>query len=62
MSNTELRQFIHDLRNPLNNISMNAELGLLLCESSGNNTDIAKAFDTIVARCEQMAEQLNILE
>jgi len=58
----ETRKLIHDIRNPLNNISINAELGKLVLERKG---DIAKAkeiFTTIINACKSCSDELEKLK
>ena len=54
-------KLVHDVRNPLNTISVNAELGKLSLEKSA---DIAKAqeiFSKIIVECRKCSEKLEIL-
>ena len=44
-------RLIHDLRNPLNSISINAELGKLTLERTGDIDRAMRIFDTILAEC-----------
>lgn len=46
-------QFIHDLRNPLNTISMNAELGKLTLERTGDIRKAIGIFEIIIAESRQ---------
>lgn len=58
----EARKLIHDIRNPLNNISINAELGKLVLERKG---DIAKAqeiFTIIINACKSCSDELEKLK
>lgn len=58
----ETKKLIHNIRNPVNTISMNAELGKLCLERT---EDIAKAteiFDIILRECRQCGEQVNALK
>jgi len=47
----ELNKIIHDLRNPLNNISINAELAKLLVEQGGEKQRIIAAIEQIMLQC-----------
>ncbi len=53
---------IHDIRNPLNSIAMNAELGKLVLESGGDTTKAVCAFETILEACRTCSEQLVALK
>lgn len=49
-----LRELIHDARNPLNVISMNAELALMLYESPSNVDKVQSVLSTIVAQSSEL--------
>jgi signal transduction histidine kinase len=55
---SEKNQFVHDLRNPLNTISINAELGKLTLERTGDIRKAISIFDTILAECRQCSHVL----
>ena len=55
----EKNRFVHDLRNPLNTISINAELGKLTLERTGDVRKAISIFETILAECRQCS---NVLE
>jgi len=44
-------RFIHDVRNPLNTISINAELGKLTLERTGDIHKAISIFEAILAEC-----------
>ncbi len=44
-------KLIHDLRNPLNNISINAELGRLTLVRTGDIDRAIQIFETILEEC-----------
>ena len=59
---TKFAKLVHDVRNPLNTISVNAELGKLNLEK---NADIIKAqeiFAKIILECRKCSEKLDILK
>lgn len=55
-------KFVHDLRNPLNTISINAELGKLTLERTGDIRKAINIFDTILAECQQCSYVLESLQ
>ncbi len=52
-------KLIHDLRNPLNNISINAELGRLVLERTGDIERTIKIFETILEECRACSARLD---
>lgn len=58
----EKNQFVHDLRNPLNTISVNAELGRLTLERTGDIRKAISIFETIMAECRQCSQLLETLQ
>lgn len=58
----EKNRFIHDLRNPLNTISVNAELGKLTLERTGDIRKAISIFETILTECRQCNHVLNELK
>jgi signal transduction histidine kinase len=57
-------RFIHDLRNPLNTISMNAELGKLTLERTGDIRKAISIFEIIIAeshQCSRVLEELKAI-
>lgn len=58
----EKNQFIHDLRNPLNTISINAELGKLTLERTGDVRKAISIFDTILTECHHCGHILDELK
>lgn len=46
-------QLIHDVRGPLNTISINAELAKLLAQKSGAADSISSALDVILRECQR---------
>ncbi|HEX7763237.1 MAG TPA: histidine kinase dimerization/phospho-acceptor domain-containing protein [Cellvibrio sp.] len=58
----EKNRFVHDLRNPLNTISVNAELGKLTLERTGDIRKAISIFDTILAECRQCSQLLEGLQ
>ena len=59
---SEKNRFVHDLRNPLNTISINAELGKLTLERTGDIRKAISIFDTILAECRQCSYVLETLQ
>lgn len=55
-------RFVHDLRNPLNTISINAELGKLTLERTGDVRKAISIFETILAECRQCSHVLETLQ
>lgn len=53
---------IHDVRNPLNTISMNAELGKLALQTRGDINKAIEVFDTILRECKVCGEKLSDLK
>lgn len=49
---------IHDVRNPLNTISMNAELGKLALQTRGDVDKAIQVFDTILRECKVCGDKL----
>lgn len=58
----EKNRFVHDLRNPLNTISINAELGKLTLERTGDIRKAISIFETILAECRQCSQVLETLQ
>jgi signal transduction histidine kinase len=58
----EKNRFVHDLRNPLNTISINAELGKLTLERTGDVRKAIAIFETILAECRQCSSILESLK
>lgn len=55
-------QFVHNLRNPLNTISVNAELGRLTLERTGDIRKAISIFETILLECRQCSHLLDGLQ
>lgn len=53
---------IHDIRNHLNTISMNAELGKLTVEQKKDPEKLIKILDVILRECQQCSHQLTELK
>lgn len=58
----EKSRLLHDLRNPLNTISINAELGKLTLERTGDIRKAISIFDTILAECRQCGRLLELAQ
>lgn len=52
---------IHDVRNPLNTISMNAELGKLALQTRGDIDKAIQVFETILRECKVCGDKLSDL-
>lgn len=51
-SSTEsIHQLMHELRNPLNTISMNAELANLMLQEERDSSEIIVLMERIIAQC-----------
>lgn len=53
---------IHDIRNPLNTISINAELGKLTLQKSGDVQKAIQVFETILAECQLCSQRITELK
>ena len=58
----ETDRLIHNIRNPLNAISVNAELGKLCLEGGVDMARLEQALDSIVRQCAACAEQVERLQ
>ncbi|QEY15597.1 histidine kinase [Cellvibrio sp. KY-GH-1] len=52
-------RLIHDVRNPLNNISINAELGKLTLERTGDIARAIRIFEVILLECRACSTRLD---
>ena len=59
---SKLSECIHDIRNPLNTISVNAELGRLVLQQGLDTKKAIEAFNKIVEECQVCAEAINQLK
>jgi signal transduction histidine kinase len=55
-------RLIHDIRNPLNGIAMNAELAKLVLQTTGDTAKALIALETILKNCHICSEQLSGLK
>lgn len=53
---------IHDIRNPLNGIAMNAELAKLILQNNGDTAKALMALETVLKNCQICSEQLSNLK
>lgn len=53
---------IHDIRNPLNTISINAELGKLTLQKNGDLNKAIQIFETIIAECQLCSKRITELK
>jgi light-regulated signal transduction histidine kinase (bacteriophytochrome) len=51
IESSEFNKFIHSVRNPLNSISLHAELGKMLLEEQANSEKIKHTFAVILEQC-----------
>jgi len=58
---SDTQRLLHDVRNPLNNISVNAELGKLTLERTGDLDKAIEIFARIVQECRRCDELLTQL-
>ena len=56
-----LSKAIHDVRNPLNTIAMQSELGKMLIENGGDPDKVLAVFNTLLAQCRKCDEALTTL-
>jgi len=49
----EFDKFIHNIRNPLNSMSLHAELGKMLIENNADTEQIKNAFTVILQQCKE---------
>lgn len=62
MLDSETRQLVHDIRNPLNTISINAELGKLMLERNGDIQRAIHIFDIILNECRNCSRKLDAVK
>jgi hypothetical protein len=55
-------KIINNIRNPLNTIAMNAELGKLSLQKNADPTKLLAIFDIILRECRSCSEQLALLK
>ena len=55
----EFKHFVHSVRNPLNSISLHAELGKMLVEGQGTTEQIKNAFEVILKQCKVCDQTLS---
>lgn len=56
---TRLEKLVHDVRNPLNSISVNAELAKVLLSRPDSTEQVLQALDTIILECRKCNDVLN---
>lgn len=59
---SDIRKAIHDVRNPLNSISMNAEYIKLALDQGLNNDKVVQSVERILEDCKRCSEALNHLK
>lgn len=59
MSDANVNQLIHDVRNPLNNISMHAELAKMLVTQGATEEKILQTLDNIIQHCQHCSTVLS---
>lgn len=58
---TDLSHIRHELRNHINNISMNAELVKMQAQNGAGADQMVRSVDRILSQCQACAEFLNTL-
>ncbi len=58
---SEQRQRIHDIRNRLNNISIQTELALMLISQGESNEKVIAPLEKVLLTCKQCSEELTSL-
>lgn len=58
----DINTAIHDIRNPLNTIAMNAELARLIIETNADPAKAIAALDAILRSCKLCSERLQELK
>lgn len=58
----DINKIIHDIRNPLNNIAINAELAKLLVEQGGDKQRIIGSIEQIMQQCKNCALSIDNLK
>lgn len=58
----DLNDKLHKLRNPINTISMNAELAKLMIGEKRNPEDLEVLIDRIIAQCASCADIISSME
>lgn len=59
MQNPKPKSVNHEIRNHLNNISVNAELAKLIINGNLDKERLAKAIDSVLAECKHCSALLN---
>ncbi|MGO4891744.1 hypothetical protein [Flavobacterium sp. W21_SRS_FM6] len=59
--NKDLRKLVHDVRGPLNKISMNAELIKLVLENDMPKEKALAALDKIIQGCQECSQHLQLI-
>lgn len=54
----DINKLIHDVRNPLNSIAVNAELGKLTLQKTGDINRAIEIFDVILNACRNCSNHL----
>lgn len=60
--NSGIQRAIHDIRNPLNNISVNAELGKLTLARTGDADKVMQILDLILKECRDCSDEIDKLK
>ncbi|MFT2091858.1 histidine kinase dimerization/phospho-acceptor domain-containing protein [Paraglaciecola sp. 2405UD69-4] len=55
---SEFDKFVHNMRNPLNSITLNAELGKVLIDGQASTEQIKQVFSKILQQCKDCDEML----
>lgn len=59
MSNMQSKSINHEIRNHLNNISVNAELAKLIIDGNLDKERLRKAIETVLLECKKCSNLLN---
>ena len=61
LKDTDLDKFVHNIRNPLNSITLNAELGKVLIDGQVSPEKIKQVVSTILQQCKNCDDILSEL-
>lgn len=62
LAETNTSKIVHDIRNPLNTISMNAELGKLILQKNQDIDKTVAIFNIIINECQKCSLALSELK
>jgi len=61
-SRNDLNKLLHKAKNPLNSITLHAELGKLLIDNEASADELKRAFDVIIAQCQSCEKVLSEMQ